>query len=245
MSTAGFSRRAFVGACGSVLALASRAKGAAQSAGGTVHPFSKARLVWAGGAPLKLQDLATDTEYVFHYPYHSTPCFLIRLSRSVATAVPLQTEDGREYRWHGGIGPEGAIVAFSAICAHKLSHPSAAVSFIGYRREPVRFLGEGNKIVRRQHVIQCCSEHSIYDPAQGARVVSGPAPQPLASIDLVADDDGAYAQGVVGGDVFERYFERFGFRLGMEFGEDRVRQTVAGEVAVTPMTEFTRNRIQC
>ena len=88
-------------------------------------------------------------------------------------------------------------MAFSAICAHKLSHPSQAVSFIGYRPKPIGFVGADNKVVRRQHVIQCCSEHSIYDPAQGARVVSGPAPQPLASIDLIANGEGADAQGVM------------------------------------------------
>jgi len=36
-------------------------------------------------------------------------------------------------------------------------------------------------------VIHCCSEHSQYDPAEGARVVAGPAPQPLAAILLDHD----------------------------------------------------------
>ena len=35
--------------------------------------------------------------------------------------------------------------------------------------------------------IHCCAEHSVYDPASGARVVSGPAPQPLAAILLEYD----------------------------------------------------------
>lgn len=245
MSGSGFSRRAFVGACGSALALAASTSGRAGLEKRPVREFSRANLSWWNGEPLELERLVVDTEYVFHYPYHSTPCFLIRLSRPPATTVQLQTEDGREYEWRGGIGPEGAIVAFSAICAHKLSHPSPAVSFIGYRDKPIGFRGAGNKVVRRERVIQCCSEHSIYDPAQGARVISGPAPQPLASIDLVPDGGSAFARGVIGGDVFERYFERFGFRLGMEYGQDKVREVVDGKAVVMPISEYTKNRIQC
>ena len=33
----------------------------------------------------------------------------------------------------GGIGRDKSVVSFSAICAHKLSHPSRNISFINYR----------------------------------------------------------------------------------------------------------------
>ncbi|MDC1288096.1 sulfur oxidation protein, partial [Gammaproteobacteria bacterium] len=62
--------------------------------------------------------------YLFHYPYVSTPCFLINLGRPVQPGKQLRTRDGQRYRWQGGAGPERSIVAFSAICAHKMSHPA-------------------------------------------------------------------------------------------------------------------------
>jgi Rieske Fe-S protein len=36
-------------------------------------------------------------------------------------------------------------------------------------------------------MIHCCAEHSEYDPAAGAKVMAGPAKQPLATILLDYD----------------------------------------------------------
>ena len=49
-------------------------------------------------------------------------------------------------------------------------------------------------------MIHCCSEHSEYDPATGARVLGGPAPQPLSAILLEHDksNDYLYAVGTLG-----------------------------------------------
>ena len=84
-----------------------------------------------------------------------------------------------------GRGASGAgrnVVAFSAICAHKLAYPTREVSFIRYQRE--------SSATSSARVIHCCADHSVYDPAQGARVVAGPAPQPLAGIVLEYDTAG-------------------------------------------------------
>ena len=148
------------------------------------------------------------------------------------------------YHWPGGVGPQAAIVAFAAICAHKLTHPSKPVSFIGYRQQAVGYLDDNNKVVRRSAVIQCCSEHSIYDPSQGAKVLSGPAPQPLASIKLIEQGGLLFADGVFGGSVYERFFERFGYRLAMEFG-DQMQQLVSDTAQVMSIDDYTRQRIQC
>ena len=92
----------------------------------------------------------------------------------------LRREDGATYAWQGGVGPlRATIVAFSAICAHKLAYPTREVSFIRYQRE--------RSATSDAQVIHCCADHSVYDPAQGARVVAGPAPQPLAAILLEHD----------------------------------------------------------
>src|SRR6185436_1402830 len=104
--------------------------------------------------------------------------------------------------WPGGVGPRGSIVAYSAICAHKLTYPTRDISFISYRAEKT----VGNKFA---NVIHCCSEHSQYDPAAGARVVAGPAPQPLAAILLEHDagTDEIYAVGTLGGEMFNEFFK--------------------------------------
>ena len=125
--------------------------------------------------------------YLFHYPYVSTPCFLINLGRPVQPGKQLRTRDGQRYRWQGGAGPERSIVAFSAICAHKMSHPAPTVSFINYRHDAVKFRNSQDAIEQRSGVIYCCSERSVYDPASGGRVLGGPAPQPLAAIELDYD----------------------------------------------------------
>ena len=104
----------------------------------TAH--QRVRLLDADGGALTASRLAVNEEYLFFYPYVSTPCFLLRLEKPPA-AAKLQTAAGDHYRWPGGAGSasEGAsVVAFAAICAHKLSYPSKPVSFIGYRSQANR-----------------------------------------------------------------------------------------------------------
>ncbi len=239
------SRRGFMRFCGSAATLATALPGDVPAAVAPEHAYAPATLVWSDGSPVTGASLEPEREFVFFYPYRSTPCFLLRLAAPAAAGMAVAGSGGRTYRWAGGVGPDRAVVAYSAICAHKLSHPSPSVSFIGYRPRPVGFLGEGNRVQRRAGVIQCCSEHSIYDPAQGASVLSGPAPYPLAAIGLDDSGVGLIAQAVHGEPVFDRYFERFGFRLGLEFGEDQFRQSVGEATVVQATEEFTRQRIQC
>ena len=231
--------------CGSASTLAAAMPRDVQAADAPVQGYAPATLVWSDGSPVTGESVEPEREFVFFYPYRSTPCFLLRLSVPATAGMALTGSAGRTYRWDGGVGPDRAVVAYSAICAHKLSHPSPSVSFIGYRAQPVGYLGEGNRVQRRAGVIQCCSEHSIYDPAQGAAVLSGPAPHPLAAIGLDDKGPGLVARAVHGEPVFDRYFERFGFRLALEFGEDEFRQPVGEATVVQAIEEFTRQRIQC
>ncbi|MDX1605767.1 MAG: hypothetical protein R3202_06210, partial [Candidatus Competibacterales bacterium] len=222
MTDAIFSRRRFMHLCSAALAWLSTPAAAAQPH----NPFERVTLVDRHGDSLRAEDLVPDTDYLFFYPYVSTPCFLIRLSRPVEP-VALTTEAGETYHWRGGVGPQGEVVGFCAICAHKLSYPAPSVSFIGFRKQPVGYL-EGERIERRGSVIRCCSEHSIYDPAAGARVLSGPAPQPLASVTLEQAADGSLrAVGMRGGLLYQTFFERFAFQLELEFGP-RYRDRVEG-----------------
>lgn len=94
------------------------------------------------------------------------------------THARLVNYDGRKYRWKGCVGANSSIVAYSAICAHRLPYPTRQISFIRY------YCNSVDPSIGRSNVIHCCAEHREYDAAQGARVVSGPAPQPLAAIIL-------------------------------------------------------------
>src|SRR5210317_1605724 len=53
-------------------------------------------------AAIRVSSLEVGETYLFHYPYVSTPCFLINLGRPVDPADSLQTRDGHAYRWQGG-----------------------------------------------------------------------------------------------------------------------------------------------
>jgi len=200
--------------------------------------YARTRLVDLQGQPLRARALAAETNYVFHYPYASTPCFLLRLPRIASGGVSLKREDGASYAWNGGVGPERSVVAFSAICAHKLAYPTRDVSFIRYQKD--------KSATSAGAVIHCCADHSVYDPREGARVVSGPAPQPLAAIVLEHDpaSDELYALGTVGPEQFDAFFRKYEFKLGMEYG-GKARVPVGERTVVSELTAFCKTTIQC
>lgn len=138
------------------------------------------------------------------------------------------------------MGPGRSLVAYSAICSHQLTYPTRDISFISYR-------AEASPQNRHAHVIHCCSEHSQYDPAQGARVLAGPAPHPLAAILLEHDpkNDTLHALGTLGIEMFDTFFEKFGFRLALENGAQNVRKPVANEARVIELDSFCRQQVRC
>lgn len=230
-------RRDFVQTCAA--AAGGLAFAHANAAGLEARLYRRARLVDDKGAALRLDTLPVGRNYVFDYPYASTPCFLLRLDRAASPGVELKTESGQPYRWQGGIGPGKAVVSYSAICAHKLTYPTRQVSFIGYRDKPSPVAGNGK-------VITCCSDRSVYDPSAGARVVSGPAPQPLAAILLEQDakSGDVFAVGTYGGEMFAEFFRRFEFRLQLEMGP-RVREQVEGTTVVRALETYSSQWAQC
>ncbi len=235
-------RRDFVRVCGLAGAAASLPELVGQAwAQGTAKPrfYGRARLVAASGAPLKSKQLPVGRNLIFHYPYAGTPCFLLNLGKPTKTSARLATVDKRTYEWTGGTGAGGGIVAYSAICAHRLSYPTRDISFIAYRAEQT----PGN---RHAQVIHCCSEHSQYDPSEGGRVVAGPAPQPLAAILL--DYDGAadelYAVGTVGGEMFDDFFAKFEFRLALEHN-GRAKAAVEGTCIVDTLERYCKQQVKC
>jgi Rieske Fe-S protein len=161
--------------------------------------------------------------YIFHYPYVTTPCFLINLGVAAEPGEELTTSDGKPYRWSGGVGPDRSIVAFSAICAHRMSYPTRSVSFIDYRHEPMSETDIDSGWWARGQVIYCCSEGSVYDPRDGGRVLGGPAPQ-----------------GIYGGDMIEKFFTEFGFQVALAHKRDDIRSPATRTATVLPLSEYSR-----
>jgi arsenite oxidase small subunit len=229
-------RREFVTFCA-----ASAAATAAPALAANAQPrlYARARLVDEKGAPLLGKSVPRERNLIFHYPYAATPCFLLNLGRPAAAAAHLRTADKHTYAWQGGVGAERSIVAYSAICAHRMTYPTKDISFISYRAE---------KSARNKFgsVIHCCSEHSQYDPAEGARVLAGPAPQPLAAILLQWDSttDEIHAVGTLGGEMFNEFFDKYAFRLQMEHGS-AVRASAGSMCIVQPMEDYCRQQVKC
>jgi Rieske Fe-S protein len=203
--------------------------------------YARTRLLEDGREPVRASRLAAGRNYIFHYPFEGTPCFLINLGKPTGQRVTLRTEDGSQYEWPGGVGPQRGIVAYSAICSHRLTYPTRQISFISYRD------GSSASPISKPNTIHCCSEHSQYDPASGARVLNGPAPQPLSAVLLEHEPttDGLYAIGTLGGELFNAFFSKYELRLEMDYGSGRARQRVGAQTPVTELSNFCKQQVRC
>ena len=132
-------RRGFAKLCVSALPLWGKTSSLIAKERTIARHYTRVKLVNAVGQPIHSKDLAIGETYIFHYPYVTTPCFVINLGQRTVRDVELSTEDGVRYHWRGGVGRDGSVVAYSAICAHMLTHPVRDVSFINYRHKPVTF----------------------------------------------------------------------------------------------------------
>lgn len=240
-------RRGFVKICGAVAAAVGASPRLLANQNTEVKHYNRVMLVDANGHPFKASDIRVGETYVFNYPYVTTPCFLLDLGRPAPGGVELETESGTEYVWPGGCGPGRSIVSFCAICAHKMSHPAKAVSFINYRHEEVTFKDADERTTQRAKVIYCCSEKSVYDPADGARVLGGPAPQPLTTILLEHDESTGliHATGTSGGELYEEFFDKFAFRIALEHETSNIREPATGRTEVVPISEYSGTQIMC
>ena len=229
-------RRGFIKLCAASAAVLAAPEVAADA---QARFYSRARLVDEKGVPLRAAAIPASRNLIFHYPFAATPCFLLNLGRPAKGSAMLKTVAGEPYEWKGGVGAERSVVAYSAICAHRLAYPTRDITFISYRsgKSASNHIGS---------VIHCCAEHSQYDPAEGARVVAGPAPQPLAAILLEHDSstDELHAVGTLGGEVFSEFFEKYAFRLSLEHGAG-VRTPVSGACAVQDLESYSRQQMRC
>ena len=200
--------------------------------------YARALLTNEHGEPLRAAELKSRTNYLFHYPYEGTPVFLLDLGVAAGPAA-LSTSDRQGYAWPGGVGKGRSIVAFSAICAHQLVYPTRDVSFISFR--PTR-----SAKAAQDNLIHCCADHSQYDPARGAQVLAGPAPQPLCAVLLEHElgSDTLTAHATLGGELFDAFFRKYEFKLSLDVGPG-AKRPVKGQTIVRTLEQFCRNPIQC
>lgn len=236
-------RRDFSRLCTSLLA---GAAALSRSTTASTEALQRTLLVNRDRSPLLLSQLEPGSSLIFHYPFVTTPCFLIRLSEGNYNALSLSDHSGGRYEWPGGVGPDGTLVAFSAICSHKMTHPSKPISHINFRTDKRTLQNSEGKEVTLQQSIVCCSEHSTYDPAQGARVISGPATQPLAAIVLETDaDDQIHATGMRGGSLLDPFLQKFGFRLALEHNVSDPKSPAGSAAVAVPAADYSAQQIQC
>ena len=151
-------------------------------AGSATYP--RVQLLYSDGTPV----LASSYRYaptstaliVFNYPLDNEPNLLLNLP----SAVP------------GGIGPNGSLVAFSAVCQHLGCIPP----FISYYPA-----GSCNNFNNGQAFIHCVCHGSTYNPnvsapGGGAAIITGPAQSALPQVILLWDQttDQVFAAGEVG-----------------------------------------------
>jgi arsenite oxidase small subunit len=232
-------RRSFLESCSAGAAcLSAGMTSAAWAANAKQKDYAPALLVNERGDPLRSSELKAQANYVFHYPFEATPVFLLDLGKQVP-AHSLSVPDRGAYSWPGGVGPRRSIVAFSAICAHQLVYPTKEVSFISFRKTRAqRGVQDG--------LIHCCAEHSQYDPAKGAEVLSGPAKQPLCAVLLTHDPsaDTLTAYATLGAELFDEFFKKYEMKLSFDVGP-KAHNAVRGQALVSPLEKFCRNPIQC
>ncbi len=234
MDRSDVNRRSFVKACSAVATLA------AASATRLVRPAfaladaPKIKLVDKAGKPIKAGELEVNANYIFPYPYVSTPCLLLRLDAPTPRNVMRTNAEKAPYTWPGGVGKDSAVVSYSAICAHLLTYDSRHASFMTYHRGRSDLSGH-------ERAITCCAHGSTYDAVNGAAVLSGPAEFPLAAVQLACDDgsDELTAVGFVGTVLFERFFEAFRADLNADFGRGAYRELLRDRTVVKPIAEYS------
>jgi arsenite oxidase small subunit len=234
-------RRTFIRTCMGTVATAAVSGSMIEqlARAGDLVSYTKSRLVDADGKPIKASALSTTEAYFFPYPLKSTPALLIRLG-SAANPTDLKTESGEAYTWQGGAGPDKDIVSYIAICAHQMAYPMKNLSVISYQTGQSERTG-------RKGMISCCAHGSTYDPAKGAAVVFGPAPQPLAAIKVEydADDDSLYATGVYGGNRFDDFIRANKADLIAQFGRGEYKQPVDANVQTVLLSKYSGVVVAC
>lgn len=202
--------------------------------------FAKVKLVDADGQPLKASSLSAKEAYVFNYPYAGTPCFLISLPAAAPAGTALKTDGGEEYSFAGGVGANQNVVAYLAVCTHQMAYPKKSSSQMSYN--PGK-----SEVAERAAVITCCAHNSAWDPAAGAKVLTGKASQPLPAVRLEHDaaSDEIYATGMYGANLIEDFFKKFKAKMNQEMGFGKYKEEVTGTAQAIPLSKYAAEADMC
>jgi len=200
--------------------------------------YEKIMLQDADGNPLKASTLVKEENYIFNFPHVSTPCFLVNLGEKTQKDVTLTADNGDEYVFKGGVGKEGAIVAFSAICPHQLTHPQPDTSFFQYVPKGVKTMAYDKTV---GGLFVCSSHLSAFTPKDGGKRVGGPATEGLTQIVLEIDkDDVLWAVGALGPNKFHDYLDAFKSEFKKYYGNKRkAKKLVKKEAKVVTLKNFS------
>lgn len=110
-----------------------------------------------------VSDLTSNMPLAFNYPLDDEPNILVKLGQKAS----------------GGVGPDGDIVAFSIVCQHL----GCVVGYQGAGSSP----SCNSSFKATGPVGYCCCHGSVYDLANGAKVLGGPAPRPQPQVTLEFD----------------------------------------------------------
>ncbi len=152
--------------------------------------------------------LAAETNYVFHYPYAGDA---VLPAEACAHAVTRRGDAAA--RGRHDLRVAGRRRAASA--ASSRSRRSARTSSRTRRATSRSSATSASRRRRRtRSVIHCCADHSVYDPADGARVLSraGAAAARGDPARVRRGDGRAPAIGTVGAEQFDAFFRQVRFQ---------------------------------
>lgn len=126
-----------------------------------------------------LGDLKVNEPIVFNYPLDTEPNILVKLGQKA----------------EGGVGPDGDVVAFSALCQH-----------LGciYSFQPTGGSPQCNSSFKADAPLgYCCCHGSVFDFLHRANVRSGPSPRPQPQVILELNNIGdIFAVGMTPPSIF-------------------------------------------
>jgi arsenite oxidase small subunit len=126
-----------------------------------------------------VSSLQVNQPVYFNYPLDDEPSILVMLGSSVTD----------------GAGPNNDIIAFSQVCQHL----GCIYAFLPPGGSP-----KCNSSYKASEPLgYCCCHGSVYDFANDAAVISGPAPRPVPRVVLDVDASGnIYAVGMSGANIY-------------------------------------------
>ena len=133
-------------------------------------------------------NVATSDDLLFNYPLTNEPNFFLNLYP--ANGQPPSSTNPGAANVPGGIGTNGSIVAYSALCQH-LACPAPSLSYYPPGTCSETFAG-------RSFYIHCSCHGSTYDAANSAANLTGPAVLPLPQVILKEIGGYIYAVGEAG-----------------------------------------------